>query len=88
MESNEDRGVGNKNEDSVPPRYMFISCTKLSHCWQQVPPDILQSSLLLFGSKYSWLFPQTSEQVKDAKRQPGQYHLMDPKFLNLIQQKH
>ena len=73
---------------STTPRFMFISCTKLSRCWQQVPPEILETSLFLFGSKYSWLFPQTSEQLKDAKRQPGRYHLMNPTFLKLVQEKH
>jgi hypothetical protein len=76
------------NETLTKPRFMFISCTKLSHCWQQVPPEILATSLFLFGSKYSWVFPQTTEEVKDAKRQPGRYYSMDPAFLALIKEKY
>lgn len=69
-------------------RHVFISCSSLSRCWQKVPKDVLSSSIFLFGSKYSWVFPKTKEELKDAKRQPGRYHQMDKDFLDLVQQKY
>ena len=46
------------------------------------------SSLFLFGSKYSWIFPSTKEEMNDARRQPGRYHLMSKEFKQLIQEKY
>ena len=69
------------------PRHIFISCSRLSQCWKSVPADVLKTSLFLFGSKYSWLFPSSVEEKKEAQKQPGKYHLMDDEFKQLIQSK-
>ena len=67
---------------------IFISCSRLSRCWSTIAPTVLTSSLFLFGSKYSWIFPSTKEEMNDARRQPGRYHLMSKEFKQLIQEKY
>ena len=70
------------------PVTIFISCSRLSRCWSTIAPSVLTSSLFLFGSKYSWIFPSTKEEMNDARRQPGRYHLMSKEFKQLIQEKY
>lgn len=65
----------------------FISCSTLGHQWKSIPKSVLQSSLFFFGSKRKWLFPSNRKEEKEAKEQPGRYHLMDPEFLSLVKRK-
>jgi hypothetical protein len=65
-------------------RDIVISCSTLIRCWQDIPPQVLDKVLFLFGSKRCWVFPQTDEERRDAQRQPGRYHKMNPELLALI----
>ena len=68
-------------------KYVFISASKLSKFWKEVPEDILESSLFFFGSKRHWLFPDNEQEIKDSKEQPTDYLSFDKNLLNLILQK-
>eukprot|EP00466_Bigelowiella_natans_P003033 jgi/Bigna1/86722/estExt_fgenesh1_pg.C_130064 len=83
-------GEGNSESDNggSSPVYIFISCSRLISEWRTVPKKILEGrSLFFFGSKRKWLFPETEPDVKEARRQPGRYHLMDKELLELIKRK-
>ena len=68
-------------------KYVFISASKLSKFWKEVPEDILESSLFFFGSKRHWLFPDNEQEIKDSEEQPTDYLSFDKNLLNLILQK-
>ena len=52
-------------------RDIIISCSTLIRRWQEIPQKVLGNALFLFGSKRCWVFPQTDEERRDARRQPG-----------------
>jgi hypothetical protein len=68
-------------------RYIFISASKLQKFWKNVPKWILDSSLLFFGSKRHWLFPNSDEEINDSKKQPTDYLSFDKELLNIIKEK-
>ena len=52
-------------------RDIVISCSTLIRRWQEMPQQVLDGALFLFGSKRCWVFPQTDQERRDARRQPG-----------------
>jgi hypothetical protein len=80
-------GDWTKEPDQRKFRYVFISASSLARQWRQVPEEVLEEALFFFGSKRRWLFPSDPEQVSESMEQPGQYHLMDREFLDIILKK-
>ena len=68
-------------------KYIFISASKLSKFWKDVPKDILDNSLFFFGSKRHWLFPENEEENNDSKLQPTDYISFDKELLEIILKK-
>jgi len=68
-------------------RTCFISCSQLARGYNLVPKAEMDNALFLFGSKRSWVFPETPEEIEDAGCQPGNYNNMNKKFKELIKKK-
>eukprot|EP00500_Bicosoecida_sp_ms1_P014885 CAMPEP_0203827414 /NCGR_PEP_ID=MMETSP0115-20131106/58927_1 /ASSEMBLY_ACC=CAM_ASM_000227 /TAXON_ID=33651 /ORGANISM="Bicosoecid sp, Strain ms1" /LENGTH=203 /DNA_ID=CAMNT_0050736473 /DNA_START=30 /DNA_END=638 /DNA_ORIENTATION=+ len=84
----DDADPGKDGRVGVPiRRAVFISASALASNWRSVPRATMHKALFFFGSKRRWLFPADEEERKEARAQPGRYHLMDKGFLALVAQK-
>eukprot|EP01116_Phalansterium_solitarium_P011233 TRINITY_DN26855_c0_g1_i1.p1 TRINITY_DN26855_c0_g1~~TRINITY_DN26855_c0_g1_i1.p1 ORF type:complete len:176 (-),score=33.89 TRINITY_DN26855_c0_g1_i1:627-1154(-) len=68
-------------------RCIFISATYLVDDLGRVPPEVIQNAVFFFGSKRSWIFPSTQDEVKESRAQPTNYLAFPEHFKLLIQQK-
>jgi len=68
-------------------KHIFISASKLSNFWKNIPKEILDNSLFFLGSKRHWLFPENDEEISDSKAQPTDYLSFEKELLDLIRQK-
>eukprot|EP01080_Neovahlkampfia_damariscottae_P008289 gene8289-113_t len=68
-------------------RVCFISASYLYNYYQKVPKDIMENSILFFGSKRFWFFPKNEKEKKESLQQPTQYLAMKKEFLDLILEK-
>ena len=67
-----------------PPRSCYISASALHWHWDTAPKGDFESSLFFFGSKRSWIFPNTPEEEADAFKQPTDYAKFHSDFKALI----
>ncbi len=65
-------------------RYAFLSATFLSKQYKTVPSEVLDNCVLIFGSKRSWLFPTTREEMTEARENPTKYLEFDEEYKSLI----
>ncbi|MFJ6770689.1 hypothetical protein ACIQOV_06925 [Kitasatospora sp. NPDC091257] len=70
------------NDDSR--RYVFLSATFLSKQYKSIPADVLESCIFFFGSKRSWLFPASREEMLEARSLPTRYLEFDEEFKSLV----
>ena len=68
-------------------RIVFISASFLVHEYTSVPRDVLDSALLFFGSKRSWIFPANKEDEAESRAQPTRYLQFPSSFKDWIQAK-
>lgn len=64
------------DDGSAPGREVFISFSSLLSQFSGDPnllEKIPESALFFFGSKRSWVFPETAEELKEAKGQNPRY---------------
>lgn len=66
------------------PRLIFISASYMVRFYDRLPDYVLESCLLFFGSKRSWLFPATDEERKEQARQPTDYARFPRRFLDYV----
>ncbi|MFI6341139.1 hypothetical protein [Streptomyces sp. NPDC050535] len=68
-------------------RYVFLSATFLSKQYKSIPVEALENAVFFFGSKRSWLFPATREEMLEARKQSAKYLEFDEDFKSLIRHK-
>lgn len=90
-----------RDVQDATPVTCFLSCTTLSREWKLVPREEMENAIFFFGSKRSWVFPETKvifanafwkfesleEQIQDSKKQPTNYLGMDKEFRDIIKKK-
>lgn len=79
--------LGKDAASSSAPCVVFISASALARFWRTVPPHILESCLMFFGSKRSWFFPANAAERLEAAAQPGAYEGMAQEFKRLVARK-
>ena len=65
-------------------RLVFLSATFLSKQYKSIPVEVLENAVFLFGSKRSWLFPSTREEMLEARQHPSKYLEFDEDFKSLV----
>lgn len=68
-------------------RTVFISATSLSKQYKSIPPEVLETSILFFGAKRSWLFPTNREEMLEARNLSTKYLEYDEDYKSFILQK-
>lgn len=68
-------------------RYAFLSATILSKQYKAIPSEVVDNCVLIFGSKRSWLFPTTLDEMLEARNNPAKYLEFDEDCKSLILRK-
>jgi hypothetical protein len=79
------RSMAMPTDDST--RRIFLSASFLSKQYRQIPDAVLDSAMFFFGSRRSWMFPKTREEMIEARSQPAKYLEVDEDCKSLILKK-